>query len=192
MNKGNAPPAPVPATDICAGFRLTDRGRRLLQPGQTQRSFLAQLLRYELYSDALQFLAHGMPRRHAIWWGCLCARDMGGKPLPPNEEAALQAAVRWVVQPVEDLRVAAELPGNVATLRTPAGCLAKGVFWSGGSVLPPNLPEAPPKPTQTAQAVSGAIWQASCQAKPGMQRAALQRFVALGMGVYRGDIPWKL
>jgi hypothetical protein len=82
--------------------------RDAMDPGE----YLDALTEQRLYRDALQFVAHLLPPRFAVWWGCLCAWH-AARPEPPSVVAeALHAAVRWVLDPSEANRRAAEAPGQ--------------------------------------------------------------------------------
>ena len=49
-------------------FDLDDAAKALLDDKQTPRQFLQLLGKQQLYSDAVRFLAHALPKREAIWW----------------------------------------------------------------------------------------------------------------------------
>jgi hypothetical protein len=68
----------------------------------------------------------------------------------------------------------------------PAGNLALGVVFSGGSLTPPGLPEVPPDPALTAQCVAGAIKLAAATAPPDQAKRIFHRFLALGIGIAGG------
>src|ERR1044071_4286955 len=51
------------------------------------KAFVAMLLERELHVDAVRFLAHGLPRREAVWWAWVCARKAAGDaPAPPIKD----------------------------------------------------------------------------------------------------------
>lgn len=175
--------------DVCGSIRLSKLAQEIMRPELPVRAFLSWLVQGKLYADAICVLAYRMPKRYAVWWGCLCARHAGGHPLPPVQEAALQAAVRWVLDPNEEQRRAAEAPGVAATLQTSAGCVARAVFWSGGSLLPAHSPVTPPAPTMTAQAIAGGILTAAAE-KAGNLKANQAELLAIGFQVSHGSLLW--
>src|SRR5262249_1071912 len=126
------------AAEICQHFKLGEEAAPLLKDGLTPKEFLDALLTHKLYVVAIDFVAHALPAREAVWWGCLCARHAAGSSLPSKEEAAFKAAVQWVLDPNEENRSAAQAPAEKASLGTPAGGLAMAAFWSGGSMSLPN------------------------------------------------------
>ena len=115
----------------------------------------------------------------------------GNDKLPNEQEAALTAAVRWVLDPDDKNRRAAEAPGREVTLEHPAGCLAMGAFWSGGSILAPNLPVFPPKPFVTAKTVSGAVLVAAARLPREQRPEGRQQFAAVGLDILFGKHLWQ-
>jgi hypothetical protein len=108
--------------------------------------------------------------------------------LPPKELAAIKASVEWVLEPDEPKRRAAQAAGETADFATPAGCAALAVYGSGGSLTPPNLPDVPPEPFMTAQAVSGALALASVQGDPPGVPDLQRRLVDLGLAIAEGKV----
>jgi hypothetical protein len=177
------------AAEVCRQFDLAPEARPLLQDKQTPRQFLDALLAGRHYRAAVPFLAYALPAREAVWWGCLCWRHLAGS-RPPAEAAACKAAAKWVLEPTEENRRAAEAAANAAGLATPAGSLALAAFWSGGSITPPNLPAVAPKPHMTPRAIAAALRLASVQGDPAKIPETLRAFVELGLGVAEGKVVW--
>jgi hypothetical protein len=185
-----APPTRPPArlaAEVAKTLPLSDPAKQLLAPGQTPRQFFDALLAAALAEDAIRFLAAALPKREAVWWGCLCVRDALPKPLPEPAAKALAAAEKWARDPSEANRRAAEAAAEVAGYGTPAGCLAAAAFWSGGSLAPPNLPPVPPRDDLTGQAVAGAVLLAAVT-DPAQADPTRQRFLALGQDVVAGKV----
>ncbi len=183
------PPCP-PAADIAANCFLTEPARRLLRDGLPADAFLGLLRERGLLPDALRFLALALPRRVAVWWGCQCAWHLKGAEEPAPSLAALRAAVRWVLDPSEDNRRAAEGPGQEAGLEDPAGCLAMSAFWSGGSMTPPHLPAVKPPPFLTGRLVGGAVLLASVRHQPLRCLHHYRTCLALGIEAAEGKNLW--
>jgi hypothetical protein len=178
------------ATDVCGHYEPSKKARKLLRDDLTPQQFIELLLQARQYVDAFDFLAHALPKREAIWWACLGVRHAQGVELPPNEFAALKAAVEWVLEPDEPKRRAAQAAGEAADFGTPAGCAAFAVYGSGGSLTPPNLPEVPPPPYMTAQAVSGSLTMASSQSDSVDPPDIQHELVELGIAIAEGKIVW--
>ncbi len=113
---------------------------------QAPRSFLDALIEAGEFPDAVRFLAHALPKREAVWWACLCAREAAGADPPEPVAAALRAAEAWVADPSEENRRAAVARGRGGRAAAPpAGCAAAAAFWSGGSLGPARRPGRPPR-----------------------------------------------
>jgi hypothetical protein len=91
-----------PAREICERYSLPTGPRNLLKDDPPMLLFLDRLLADEtLLSDAIEFLAHSLPPRAAVWWGALCIELFRGNDLSPAEDVALAAAVAWAREPTE-------------------------------------------------------------------------------------------
>jgi hypothetical protein len=179
------------AAEVCKHFQLGDEAKKLLRDGMTPRQFLDVLVQKEQFPDAARFLAHALPKREAVWWACLCARQAAGSNLPAKPAAALQAAERWTADPSEDNRRKAQAAAEAAEMGTPAGCAAMAAFWSGGSLAPPNVPAVPPGEFLTAHGVAGAVMLAAVITQPEKAPEKYRKFFALGTEVGNGTNKWK-
>lgn len=187
-----SPPA-RPAAEICKSILLTDGGKKLLREDLTARQFLDLLWQKEQYADAIHFMAHALPKRAAVWWGCLCLWLTLRPGDPPAEvKAALRGAVQWVQDPCEENRRAAGAAGQTAKLHTPAGCLAMAAYFSDVSMNPPDQPKAPPPPELTAQTVANAVMMAAFQGDPAQLQRRQRRFLSLALDVAQGNNRWTL
>ncbi|MDB5306032.1 MAG: hypothetical protein JWO38_234 [Gemmataceae bacterium] len=183
-----APPRPPArlAADVARPLTLSDEAKALLTPTATARQFFDTLAAAPLPDDAIRFLAAALPKREAVWWGHTCLVGALPKPLPESAARALAAAEKWVKDPSEANRRAAGDAADLAGHGAPAGCLAAGAFWSGGSLAPPNLPPVPPRDDLTGQAVAGALFLAVAGLPA--PAAARQRFLAAGADIASGRV----
>jgi hypothetical protein len=173
------------AVDVAKIVPLSEPAAKLLTPQLTPRQFFDIIAANPaLADDAIRFLAAALPKREAVWWGVLCVKDAIPKP-NPEAAKALAAAEAWVKEQSEANRRAAENAANAAGYGTPAGCIAAGAFWSGGSLSAPHLPPVPPKDELTGTAVAGAILLASIVAAAGPEPAKA-KFLSLGADVASG------
>lgn len=180
------------ATEICEHYDLDKKARPLLRPDATPREFLEALRADGQHQAAVSFLAHALPPREAIWWGCLCLQKAAGAGLPEGEAAAFRASAAWVLDPTEENRHAAEQAAAAAGKGTAAELLAVGVGWTGGSLAPPlpKVPPVPPGPYLPAKGVYGSVLLAATNAAPLPVQEALGLFVRVGVDVAEGRIPW--
>lgn len=160
------PPGPLIRLDapktapIVARFALSDKAAGCsteLKP----RAFLECLVDKKSYDDAVRFLCHGLPKRDAILWAGLCLRELHHPAdLPEGHRHAWRAAVAWVLDPREEKRRAGQKALEAVGASNPAGCMALGVFMSGGSISS-SATEVPPPAGACAQAASVAILMAA-------------------------------
>lgn len=145
------------AAEICAQFDASEESLALLRPGARPGSHLGALMEAGQLLDALQFLAFCLPPREGVWWACVCVRSELSPETPPAAVASLQAAEAWAFQPTEDLRQAAGAAAEPTEMAFPASWVAMAAFWSGGSMVRPELPPVPPQPNLTPMGVYAAV-----------------------------------
>jgi hypothetical protein len=180
------------AQEIGKVYRPGEKALELLRGDLTCRQFFDLLVTKELLVEAGRFLAQALPKREAVWWACTCVRQVSGPALAPKATAALTAAEKWVADPTEDNRRAAQAAAEAANgLDTPAGCAAMAASWSGGSLAPPDKPALPPAEHMTGTAVAGALIQAAVQTEPEKFAGTVRQFLNLGVAVATGSQRWK-
>jgi hypothetical protein len=145
----------VPA--ICQAAEVSEEGRALLGADVAARQFVEQLLEQERYADAIAFLAHALPRREAVWWAWLCAREAAGEKAPPATLASLDATKAWIAEPTDANRRAAFAAAEAAGVATATGCAGLAAFLSGDTLGPPGAPPAPPEEYAGSKAIGGSI-----------------------------------
>lgn len=177
--------------DICSVAELGPDAMALMRPEQKPPDFVAALVEKKLYTDAVRFLAHALPKREAVWWGWMSARRAAGENPPPVIKAALAATEKWIAQPTEENRRAAHAAGQQAQFGTAAGCAGLGAFFSGGSLAPPEAPIVPPGDYLTAKAISGAVNFAAMSGEPKEAPEKFKSFIAQGEDVARRIKLWE-
>jgi len=182
----------VTAAEVCAHFDLEEEAQPLLRDGMAPRDFVQALVAHKQYDAAVDFLAHALPAREAVWWGCLCLQHACGNSLSAPDKAAATAAVQWVLRPTEQNRAAAKAPGEAAKPPSPAGALAQAANWTGGSLGPPNAAPMPPGLFMPALAVATAVKFAAIKVEPVRIPDTQRLFVELGMAVAEGRYLWKV
>jgi hypothetical protein len=192
MSTGTLANVPVErAAEIGQHVTLSDEAKALLQDGLAPGAYLNVLIEKGHFIDAVRFLAHALPKREAVWWASQCARSVAGTELTPEVQSAFKAAEDWAADPSEDNRRAAQRAYELATLKTPAGCIALAAFLSEGSLSHPGLPVVEPPAHATAQAVAGAILLAGVLSQPEKAPEKCRRFLALGIEIASGGKRWK-
>lgn len=180
------------AVDLCKFYQIKIKpaGQALLEASQTPREYFELLSASGHYADARRVLAHALPKRRALWWGCLCAWDVYGPEPPEIVSAVLQAVGGYVLDPREQLRRAAASLGKKARPNTLAGCLAMAAFFSGGSVSLPGLPHVAPKPFVTGRLVSVCVYLAAVLRDPARYKDHLRQYLDVGRALACGDHLW--
>lgn len=173
------------AAELCV-FDL-EEAKPLLQPQHTPEQFLDVLVEAGHLSTAVKFLAHALPAREAVWWGCLCARSVTTEASPPVALAALKAGEAWAYQPTEENRRAAEVATQAeGALEHAAGWAAQAAFWATGSISPAENPVVPPGPFFTATAVSALLLIGANSGPPPEVPQRLTNFLAWGRDIGAG------
>lgn len=182
------------ADEIVRHFELDPPSQALFRPGMPPGQFLDVLVQRGEFPDAVRLLAHGLPRREAVWWACLAARGSLSAATPPAAVKALTAAEAWAVQPTEEKRWAAHAAAEASKLETACGLAAISAFFAGPTLVHPGTakpgtpppPPVPPDPYLTAKAVSSAIVIAAVTGPPDQIAARYQRYLAQGIDVANG------
>jgi hypothetical protein len=170
------------AAEVCARFVLEKQALQLLRNGMAPGKFVEALVANKHYAVAIDFMAHALPTREAVWWGCLCLQHASAGNLSPEDKIACKAAVQWVMQPTEENRAAARAPAEATGPASPSGSLAAAANQTGGTVA---LPVAPVL-FASANSVAMAVKLASVKVDPAKIADTQRLFVELGVGVAEG------
>lgn len=173
----------VTVRNLCEQAKLGDAAKALLKDEHTSRQFLELLVGKELFPDATRFLAFALPKREAVGWGCLCVRHSLGTEDAAQISKAQVAAERWVSNPDEKNRQAAQAAIAEDGPENPSDLLALAAFYSGGSVVAPNLEPVPPPDHVTPQLVAGAVMIVAVQTKPEKAAEKYRVFLQKGMAL---------
>ena len=164
---------------------LTDDGKPLLDPAQSARDLIARLVEEKLWIDAVSVLAHAMPKREAVWWGALIARQALPEPPDRKELMTLEAAEAWVRKPSEEARqVALARGGAIRDTNAPSAWAAVAAGWATGSMVPKSEIDVPAQPWMTGTAVFSAVMRGA-MAEP--ERALVRLRAALVCGLDIAD-----
>jgi hypothetical protein len=177
------------ATEICSRFDPKREACSLLSEGMGSREFLEALVTNQHYLTGVDFIAHALPAREAVWWGCLCLQYVCGdnlSTLDKLDKAACKAAVRWVLQPTEENRAATKGPAESAGPGSSAGALAAAANQTGDNPPSSKTSLESPQSFAPAKAVIGAIKLATSKVDPIKITDTQRLFVELGIGVAEG------
>jgi hypothetical protein len=158
---------------------LSFGAQRLLQADLTGQAYVRLLVAKGLYGDAVQFVAHALPNREAVWWACLCTRYVVGPRPPDPERAALYAAVQWVLKPAGPQGQAARRAGDAAGRDSLAGRVARAIAVCDKA-----------NPERAARLVGAAVLHAA-QRGPAAERTwCYRQFLSVALEVHRGPARW--
>lgn len=175
------------AIDVCRHFALGDGARKLLAPELTVEGYLQLLIKEKQYVDAVRVLAYSLPTREAIVWANWCARKFSQENPSEKFSTALGAVEKWLAEPNDENRRAAMKAAELAEFGTPAGSAALAVFFSGGSIAPPDAPEIAPQENLGPNAVVGTVLMAAVLKEPEQAEAKYLAFLAAGQKIAAGE-----
>ena len=178
--------APGRAAEVCARYHVDAEAPA---PADLEaRAYFEALVAQEHGDEAVAFLAHALPRRDTIWWGCLCLWDVV-RPAPSAvEDAALGQIVQWVLEPSEPRRRAiAEAADSLED--SPVEFLAQAVTYSGETISAPGLPVVPPPPYLAHRLVAGAIRLAVATGDDSAD--LLRNYLEWGIDIADGKLHWS-
>lgn len=177
------------AHEIVARVELDEEAVAVLRENLTPRQYVEVLLGEGFFEDAIRFLSHAMPKRDAIWWSHQGAREQLGDEPVATDSAALDAVETWLKESTDESRRAAMETAEKTNFETAAGLTAMAVFFSGGSIAPPEFEPVEPKEQLTAQTVANALIFAGIQDDPAETTASRRKLVELGIAIADGQHP---
>ena len=146
---------------IMQEIELEDSFATEIKKTKSDAETLSLLIHAKQHTAAIKFLALGLPKREAIWWGYLCSYDVESSSTELNTQNALSTISAWVHQPSEHLRWQAKSLANYLDQYTATSWACMSVFWSGGSISPKDKPAVEPVEFMCHHAVSNAITMAA-------------------------------
>ncbi len=171
----------------CAYLELAKDVQSLSHSTPTAEELIESLVVEEKFLDALRIRAYLLPKRDAVWWGCLCVRDELDEPLEPEQELAVAAAESWVTDPTEELRREAESKSNDVGSKGAGGLLALSAFWCEGTIGPADGPEIPGDDRLVCQGVAAALITAAYLGDAKKANNRLTAFLKKGQAVADGE-----
>lgn len=175
------------AAELLQHFELVEDGSEdCVVPQTAPEVSIERLAQKGLYLDAIKLLAHGLPKRIAVWWACLASRAAQTADVDQANEAALLAAETWVKNPTEENRLRCKTLAEATKYETASSWAATGAAWSAGSMAKEGEPEVTPPEHLYAHAVAGSICLAASLDDPENAPASYATFLAQGLDLARG------
>jgi hypothetical protein len=163
---------------------LSPEAAALLTPALSPQAFLALLMKGRHFSDAVRFLAFSLPPREGVWWACVTAR--GGGRLSPSETDCLERVTAWAYEPDEARRRACMEAAEGLKFEGAAAYAALSAFWSGGSMAPEGMPEAPPDPSLCPTGVGASVLLAVAAGEPQSADRRFEEAIERGTDIANG------
>jgi hypothetical protein len=179
-DRETSPTAPITAETLCEPLDLEDASRRLLRPGLLPDAYIEALIDDGQFADAIRVLAVYLPKPVAIRWALDCLIAAGQGTLSPQQHACVDAVAAWLDDPGESQRRAAMQAAEASEYSGPASWIALAVFWSGGSIAPPELPEVLPEPQLCGQGVNAALLMLATHGDPTRTQERFSKIVQAG------------
>ena len=176
----------VPLSPILPRLELDADCTALLSPHVDAAAGLEALVAAKRMPEAMRLIAHAMPKREVVWWGCMCARAAPVSALPAPDADALTAAEAWVRKPDEPNRRAAMAAAQKTGFQSPEAWAAGAAVWSGGSMAPEGQPEVPPADHHTALAIAGGVVIAALRGAPARAADRFARFLLSARDIAAG------
>lgn len=178
------------AAEVVKQFQL---GKVLaLQPYETEtcEAFARRCLQSGGDNDALEFLARALPKRLGVWWAISCIESANAS-MGSKDPELIEQVTDWVKTPSESVRRKVMDLALSTEMDTAAVWAAVAVFWSHGSMSPPNAPAVPPTPDLPGKALSGSVILASVMKSPEKAPARRASFVDLAQAIASGKQLWS-
>ncbi|SON52130.1 DUF6931 family protein [Vibrio tapetis] len=168
-------------------FTPSEEALALILDEQPTDVSIEQLIEHRLHNDLMQFIAHALPVREAIWWAARTL-DQRQDIWSPMQIQCIDTAKQWVQSPSEALRRKSELFAQRLDLNCGPSWLAQAVFWNGaGSIVTPDLPVVLPDPFLYAKAVAGSINHAAALPSWDKSEQYYQTATQLGLEIAKGE-----
>jgi len=174
------------AAVVCKNADLEDQSKLLLGNKPSLSDYIQSLLANSALKDVINVIAHALPAREAVYWACLCVRDVIDQESNSDDLKAIKAAEQWVYQPNDNDRyLNHELAENLE-YSTAAAWVSNAVFWSGGSITPKKEAKVEPPDGVFGKAISGAINLASASEDPKKVDQLQKQFIKRGINIAQG------
>jgi hypothetical protein len=173
------------AAEIVGPTVLDAAALELLKPDMRPEAFIRVLGEAGRWPDAAKVMARALPAREAVWWACVCARQM--KSLTAKEElAGIEAAEKWVYQPTEGNRENAFRMVQGSDAESIGILAASAAAFSGGYLPLEEGHRVDLEPAVFAQVIDAIIMVSAVENNGQEIHRQLQHFLLSGEDIARG------
>ncbi len=174
------------AGELLQHFELNEEAESVVNENVTPAGNIEALIDAGMYYDAVKLLAHGLPKREAIWWSCLVSRQVQTPETDEDNINALIAAETWARDPSEENRLRCRTLAEKTKHKTPASWAAMAACWSTGSMAEEGQPEIQTPEYLYAHAVSGSVTLAAVVQNPDEPASSFDHFLKQGINLAQG------
>lgn len=153
-------------TEILAAANVSDEAKAICTPDLSPSRFIHCLESKNLFKDAIQFLAYGLPIELGVKWACACSRELLSSDRLELGKDSLERVETWLKTPTDENRWSARQAADKSGLSSPPDLIAMAVFFSGTSITPPDAPATPPPPHLANKMLGSAIQLVVLSQKP--------------------------
>jgi len=179
-----------PPAELCAATQLNLRpeSEALLRENLSPPGFLSRLIMNKNYSDAVGYLARALPKREAVWWGCVCVREAFEQELTDDELRAVMAAEAWVRESSEERARTAAACAQGPAGESAAGMLALAARFAAQVMSSFDGRTTSPPSHVTGAMVGGAVVLSAVAGDPLFMEDRYRNFLAKGVHLARGQM----
>ncbi|MES0808670.1 hypothetical protein ABLO27_04230 [Roseibium sp. SCPC15] len=147
--------------------------------------YVVELQKSDAPLMALDYFAHALPKREAVWWGMKCVSGLD-RNQSENDKELLALTENWVREGDEEARAKVHAAAEETSADSASVWIGRAAGWSGGSLSP--LPEQRVEMPEglTAKAVNAAILIALGALMPEERDKALGDCLSAGLSFAGG------
>ncbi|MBX2858328.1 MAG: hypothetical protein KTR17_06675 [Cellvibrionaceae bacterium] len=172
--------------ELIQHYEVSEEAQAHILPENNPQINIELLAQRGLFHDAVSLLAHGLPKREAVWWACLATRASITPETDETNMAALVAAEAWVKKPTEERRIKCRDLAQQTLFKSAPSWAATAASWSTGSLSKEGEPEVTPPEYLYAHAVAGSVSLAATGSDPEKMSDNYNLFLKQGFDLARG------
>jgi len=170
----------------CKYADLEKTSQTLLTPDQSISQLINKFIERSAFKDVISVIAHALPPREAVYWACLCVRDVLDQNTMSEDLRAIKAAEQWVIKQSESDRMLNHQIAEDLDYTTASAWVSNAVFWSGGNISTDKNAKVEPPEGIFGKAISGAINLASATEDGKKTEQIKKQFIKRGINIAQG------
>jgi len=174
------------ARDVIAPENMTRGSAPFLTEDIGPGEFIQALENAGRLLDAAKVLAYALPRREAVWWGCMSTREMEGVLSDKPQQVALAAAEKWVFEPTDEHRTSAFLAVQKCKSNSGGSLCALAAAFSGESLPLGDNQKLDVDISTFPELVFAAVFLAADEGKDDLLNERLRDYLAIGQDIACG------